>query len=193
MEEFKIEYEFNLEDFKRMENIEYSYFPEDNITPAKEVFKWYERNPLTCIAVRNQKKEIIASISLLPLKQEVFEMIYFDKMNEADVKADQIEEYQNNQTYFLYLSSISIDKRYRNHYRVITTLLKGCVCLYNLFLEKKIKVEKIMADASTIHGEKICKKLFQMTYVLDTNHESKIYEIEGDKFLERMERLKKYL
>ena len=29
MEELKVEYKFNLEDFKMMENIEHSYFPND--------------------------------------------------------------------------------------------------------------------------------------------------------------------
>ena len=30
MEELKIDYKFNLENFKVMENIEHSYFPNDN-------------------------------------------------------------------------------------------------------------------------------------------------------------------
>ena len=36
IEELKIDYKFNLEDFKVMENIEHSYFPNDNITPAED-------------------------------------------------------------------------------------------------------------------------------------------------------------
>ena len=46
MEELKIDYEFNLDDFRTMENIEHSYFPNENISPAKEVLKWYEKNNL---------------------------------------------------------------------------------------------------------------------------------------------------
>ena len=53
MEKLKIEYKFDLEDFIVMENIEHSYFPNDNITTAEEVMKWYEKNNLTCIGVRN--------------------------------------------------------------------------------------------------------------------------------------------
>ena len=40
-----------------------------------------------------------------------------------------------------------------------------------------------MADASTIHGEKICKKLLKMEYIRDTSHNSKIYIIDGNKFI----------
>lgn len=191
MEELKIEYIFNLEDFKAMENIEHSYFPNDNITPAEEVLNWYKKNNLTCIGLRNDNNEIIANVNILPLKKEVFYDIYENKMNEADVLYNQIEEYENNKTYFIYLSSISIDKRYRNNYKVITNLLKGCINILNLLLERNIKIEKVMADASTIHGEKICKKLLKMDYIRDTNHESKIYCESGEKFMEAIEKMKR--
>ena len=69
MEELKIDYKFSLEDFKVMENIEHSYFPNDNITSAEEVLKWYERNSLTCIGVRNSNNEVIASVNILPLNE----------------------------------------------------------------------------------------------------------------------------
>ena len=55
MEELKVEYTFDLEDFKVIENIEHSYFADDNITSAKEVQNWYRKNNLTCIGVRNGK------------------------------------------------------------------------------------------------------------------------------------------
>ena len=60
--------------------------------------------------------------------------------------------------------------------------------IYHLYLlmkiiEINIKIEKVMADASTIHGEKICKKLLKMEYVRDTSHNSKIYIIEGNEFI----------
>lgn len=191
MEKLKIEYTFDLEDFKAMENIEHSYFPNDNITPAKEVLNWYKKNNLTCIGLRNDNNEIIASVNVLPLNKEVFYDIYEDKMNEADVTYSQIEEYENNKTYYIYLSAISIDKRYRNNYRVITNLLKGCINILDVLLERNIKIEKVMADASTIHGEKICKKLLEMDYLRDTSHESKIYCEDGQTFKKAIEKMKR--
>ncbi len=189
MEQLKIEYKFNLKDFETMENIEHSYFPNDNITTAKEVLNWYTKNNLTCIGVRNLNNQIIASINILPLKKEVFYDIYENKMNEADVKSNQIEEYKDNNSYYIYLSSISIDKKYRNNYKVITTLLKGSINLFNILQKRNIKIEKVMADASTIHGEKICKKLLKMEYITDTSHESKIYCEEGQDFINEIKKL----
>ena len=193
MEELKIDYKFNLEDFKVMENIEHSYFPNDNITPAEEVLKWYEKNSLTCIGVRNSNNEVIASVNILPLKERTFYDIYNNKMNEADVIDSQIEIYEGNKEYYLYLSSISINKNYRNNYRVIKTLLKGCIDSYKLLIDRNIKIIKIMADASTEHGEKVCKKLLKMDFIRDTSHNSKIYCVDGNNFLESINRIMKLI
>ena len=193
MEELKIDYKFNLEDFKIMEDIEHSYFPNENITPAEEVLKWYQRNDLTCIGVRNSNNEVIASVNILPLKEQTFYDIYNNKMNEADVVSSQIERYENSKEYYLYLSSISINQNYRNNYRVITTLLKGCIDLYTLLTNRNIKIIKIMADASTEHGEKTCKKLLKMDYIRDTSHESKIYCEDGNNFAKSINKIIKFL
>lgn len=193
MEELKIDYKFKLEDFKVMENIEHSYFPNDNITPAEEVLKWYQRNNLTCIGVRNSNNEVIASVNILPLNERTFYDIYNNKMNEADVIDSQIEIYEGNKEYYLYLSSISINKNYRNNYRVIKTLLKGCIDLYKLLIDRNIKIIKIMADASTEHGEKVCKKLLKMDFIRDTSHNSKIYCVDGNDFLESINRIMKLI
>ena len=193
MEELEIDYKFNLEDFKIMENIEHSYFPNDNITPAEEVLKWYKKNNLTCIGVRNSNNEVIASVNILPLKERTFYDIYNNKMNEADVIDSQIEKYESNKEYYLYLSSISINKIYRNKYSVITTLLKGCIDLYEVLINRNTKIIKIMADASTEHGEKICKKLLKMDFIIDTSHESKIYCANGNDFFKSINKIKKFL
>ena len=50
-----------------------------------------------------------------------------------------------------------------------------------------------MADASTEHGEKICKKLLKMDYIRDTSHNSKIYCIDGNNFVESINRIMKLL
>lgn len=191
LEELKIEYKFDLKDFKMMENIEHSYFPNDNITSAEEVLNLYKKNKLTCLGIRNNNNEIIASVNILPLKEEVFYAIYENKMNEADVVYNQIEEYEDNKTYCIYLSSISIDKRYRNNYRVIINLIKGVINMFDILFERNIKIEKVMADASTIHGEKVCKKLLKMDYIRDTSHASKIYYEDGERFIEVIEKMKR--
>lgn len=189
----KIEKEFTLSDFKTMEYIEHSYFPDDNITKAEDVLKQYEKNNLTCIGVRNYMDKIIANVNILPLKEEVFYDIYENKMNEADVSYEQIEKYEDNKSYYIYLSSISIDKKYRNNYKVIITLLRGCIELFYLLMKRNVKIKKVMEDASTIHGEKICKKLLKMDYITNTSHNSKIFWKDGDEFLNILYRLKGFI
>lgn len=47
-----------------------------------------------------------------------------------------------------------------------------------------------MADASTTHGEKLCKKLLKMDYIRGTIHNSKIYCADGEKFVKNIMRIK---
>lgn len=189
----KIESHFDLEDFKVIEKIEHAYFPNENITPAEEVFHWYQRNPYTCIGVRNYENKIIASVNILPLKKEIFYAIYENQMNEAEVLAEQIETYDDYKSYFIYLSSISIDKKYRNHYQIITTLLKGCISIFEQLLKKNIQIDQVMVDASTIYGEKICRKLLKMKFIRETSHASKICWENGEEFIQNLNQWKKYL
>lgn len=192
MEEFRIDYNFNIDDFREIEDIEKEYFPERNISKAEEVMSWYKKNNFTCIGVRNSENKIVASVNILPINKQIFYDIYNDTMNEADIVESQIEKYENDNSYYLYLSSISIRKEYLNNYRLVTKLLKGCIDLFELLNYRNIKINNVMADASTIHGEKICNKLLKMEYVRDTSHNSKIYVVDGDKFIESIKRLKKF-
>lgn len=192
MEEFRIDYKFNFSDFKEIEDIEKDYFPERNISKAEEVMKWYEKNSLTCVGVRNSENKIVASVNILPINKQIFYDVYNDIMNEADIVESQIEKYENDNSYYLYLSSISVKKEYLNNYRLITKLLKGCIDLFELLNARNIKILKVMADASTVHGEKLCKKLLKMDYVRDTIHDSKIYEVDGDKFINTIKKLENF-
>ena len=81
--------------------------------------------------------------NILPLKKEVFKDIYENRMNEADVVYNQIEEYKDDNSYHIYLSSISIDKKYKNNYKVITTLLSGCMNLLDMLIKRNIKTRKL--------------------------------------------------
>lgn len=193
MEKFKIDNSFNIKDFIDMEKIEYTYFLEENITPAKEVLKWYEKNPYTCVGIRNEEGKVIASANILPLKKETFDAIYNNQFKEADINEKQIEVYEENKNYYLYLSAISIDKEYRNNIIIFKILLKAILQMFKELKRKQIKVEALLAEASTIHGEKICKKMLNMKYIESTNHESDIYYLEGEKIEEIIKLINKLL
>ena len=77
-------------------------------------------------------------------------------------------------------------------YTYLQYLLKGCIDLYTLLTNRNIKIIKMMADASTEHGEKICKKLLKMDFIRDTSHNSKIYCIDGNDFINSFDKIIKF-
>lgn len=193
MGEFRIENNFTLEDFIEMEEIEHTYFLEENITPAREVLKWYEKNSYTCIGIRNKENRIVASVNILPLKKEIFDDIYHNQFKEADITEEQIEIYEENKSYYLYLSAISIKKEYRNNIILFKMLLKSIIKMFEELERKEIKIEALLAEASTIHGEKICTRMLKMRYIESTNHESDIYYLEGENIEKIINLVKKML
>lgn len=64
--------------------------------------------------------------------------------------------------------------------------------MLDLLQKRNIEIEKVMAEASTIHGEKICNKLLKMNYIRETSHKTKIYCEEGKEFINIINRIKKY-
>lgn len=61
--------------------------------------------------------------------------------------------------------------------------------MLNTLLERNIKIEKIMAEASTIHGQKICKKLLNMDYIRNTRYNTKIYCEDGERFFKVIDKM----
>lgn len=183
MDDFKIDYKFNLEDFKDVEEIEKTYFESENISSAEEVMKWYEKNALTSVGVRNKEGKIIASVNILPLKYEAYKDIYDNKINEADITYEELEIYEDNMECYLYLSSISIHNEYRNNPKVLMMLIKGTIEILDILKKRKIRIKEVLADAGTVHGRKICEKLLKMEFITDTFHGTKIYNIDGDTFI----------
>lgn len=193
MNQYKIDYKLTLDDFIEIENIEHTYFESDNITNAQEVWNWYKKNNLTCVAIRDKNSNVVGSINILPLKEKVFNDIYNNKINESNIVAEDILQYEDKKSYYMYLSSISIKGDLLNNYEIIKTLLKGALGLFNKLENRNIKIKKLMADASTIHGEKICRKLLKMDFIIKTSHNSKIYCSNEENTYKEIQKLRKKL
>ena len=130
MGKYKIANKLDLKDFKKMEQIEHNYFPNENVTVAEEVYKWYLKNPDTCFAILNETDEVIASCNLLPLKPIVIEKIMKEQLDEATITDKQIEVYEEGKVYDLYLSAISIDPAYRNQISILKLLIEKVVAFF---------------------------------------------------------------
>lgn len=192
MEKYKIANKLDLKDFKKMEQIEHNYFPNENVTVAEEVYKWYLKNPDTCFAILNETDEVIASCNLLPLKPMVIEKIMKEQLDEATITDKQIELYEEGKVYDLYLSAISIDPAYRNQISILKLLIKKVVAFFVKLEEQNITIRQIMAEASTKQGENICKKLLKMVCQKELPNGTKFYviqQIDKEEILEQMKRI----
>ncbi|MFR2534245.1 MAG: hypothetical protein ACLTEH_05790 [Clostridia bacterium] len=192
MEKYKIANKLDLKDFKKMEQIEHNYFPNENVTVAEEVYKWYLKNPDTCFAILNETDEVIASCNLLPLKPMVIEKIMKEQLDEATITDKQIEVYEEGKVYDLYLSAISIDPAYRNQISILKLLIKKVVAFFVKLEEQNITIRQIMAEASTKQGENICKKLLKMVCQKELPNGTKFYviqQIDKEEILEQMKRI----
>lgn len=191
MEKYKITTKLDLEDFKQMETIEYNYFLKENVTPAKEAWKWYQKNPDTCIAIKTQNGEVIGSCTILPLGNQVLEGIMQEQIDEAQITQAQIEEYGEGKQYNWYLSAISIDPLYRNQISILKMFIKAGMELLQELQRKEIFIHKILAEACTIHGEKICTKLLHMKLIKETKEHTKFFIGNVDEMQKVLEKLKR--
>lgn len=192
MEKYKIANKLDLKDFKKMEQIEHNYFPNENVTVAEEVYKWYLKNSDTCFAILNETDKVIASCNLLPLKPIVIEKIMKEQLDEVTITDKQIEVYEEGKVYDLYLSAISIDPAYRNQISILKLLIKKVVAFFVKLEEKNITIRQIMAEASTKQGESICKKLLKMVCQKELPNGTKFYviqQIDKEEILEQMKRI----
>ena len=192
MGKYKIANKLDLKDFKKMEQIEHNYFPNENVTVAEEVYKWYLKNPDTCFAILNETDEVIASCNLLPLKPIVIEKIMKEQLDEATITDKQIEVYEEGKVYDLYLSAISIDPAYRNQISILKLLIEKVVAFFVKLEEKNITIRQIMAEASTKQGENICKKLLKMVCQKELPNGTKFYgiqQIDKEEILEQMKKI----
>ena len=79
-----------LEDFIKMEEIDHQNFPDENISPAKEAYKWYLADPNSCIVVKNSSK-VIAYVNILSLNKEIYDKIKYNKINESQIQVSDLE------------------------------------------------------------------------------------------------------
>lgn len=169
-----------FEDFERMEEIDHQYFPNENISPAKEAYKWYLADPNSCVVVK-EKNDVVAYINILSLKEKVYNKVKNNLMNESEIVVDDLELKKDKYFNYLYFSVIAIDKNNRN----IKTL-KRLVDITKDHLKsilKETKIIEVMADCSTKEGEKISRKILKLRPFMKTSHDSTIYVTDGESFV----------
>lgn len=171
-----------LQDFVKMEEIEHQYFPNENITTANEAYNWYLADPNSCIVVKN-KNEVIASINILSLKEDVFNLLKYNKLNESEIKVEDLQLENTKYMNYLYFSSISVDKNFRN----IQTL-KKLIDATKTHIKKLscFNIVEVVADCSTPQGEKLATRFLKLKPFIKTDHGSVIHILDGKQFINNL-------
>lgn len=137
---------------------------------------WYKVNPDIYVMARDDiTDKIIAYVNISPVTDECYEQIRKGDFIDVGITADMILSYDMPFPYSLYFSSIVIHPDYQNT-NVFMKLLNAIINKFVYLGEHEVYIKRMIADAVTPNGEKFCK-LFGMTELKSSSHESILYEI----------------
>lgn len=169
--------DFSKEDIIDTYIIEKRVLRHDLISEWNEAYKWYKYNNYTFIGIRDaQSNKIIAFANLIPITEEYAERIKSGTITDVEIPLKDIRQYNLPDFYIVYIASFCIDPDHQKSnaflilYNMIIEILLG------LAKDKEVYIQKIIAEASTDDGEKLCK-FIDMKQVTTTTHGTKIYEV----------------
>lgn len=143
--------------------------------------RWYRNNNQIYTMLQDKKNEVIVGyINAAPISFECYEDIKAGKYPDSEIDDTEIVPYETSlsyKTYILYFASIVIDNEKDSFIRF--------KILYEAFLDKLINftkqniiISKIIADAVSEEGKKLCM-LNGMKKIKDTEHDNScIFEFE---------------
>jgi len=138
--------------------------------------EWFAVNPDIYVMAKDIKtNRIIAYVNISPVTDECYERIKQGDFIDTGITADMILSYDMPFPYSLYFSSIVIHPDYQNT-EVFMEIFNAIVDKFIALGEHEVFIRRMIADAVTKNGEKFCK-LFGMTKLKGSNHESSLYEI----------------
>ena len=173
-----------FEDFIKMEEIDHQYFPDENVSPADEAYKWYLADSNSCVVVK-ENSNVVAYVNILSLKKEVYDKVKHNEMNESQILVTDLELDKDKYFNYLYFSTIAIDKNHRDiqtlreliditSKKIIEIINQGC------------EIKEVMADCSTPEGEKITQKFLHLMPFMKTSHNSMIHVLSGNEFIKNL-------
>jgi len=174
--------QLSFEDFIKMEEIDHQYFPDENVSPADEAYKWYLADPNSCVVVKDNSN-VIAYVNILSLKKEIYDKVKHNKMNESQILFSDLELNKDKYFNYLYFSTIAIDENHRDIHtlrQLIDITSKKIIEIVNQGCE----IKEVMADCSTPQGQKITQRFLKLKPFMKTSHNSMIHILSGDEFIE---------
>ena len=170
-----------FEDFIKMEEIDHQYFPDENVSPADEAYKWYLADPNSCVVVKDNSN-VVAYVNILSLKEEVYNKVKFNEMNESQILVSDLELNKDKYFNYLYFSTIAIDKNHRDIY-TLRQLIDITIAKIIEIVNQGCEIKEVMADCSTPQGQKITQKFLKLKPFMETSHNSMIHILSGKEFV----------
>lgn len=138
--------------------------------------EWFSVNPDIYVMAKDTKiNRVIAYVNISPVTDECYDRIKQGDFIDTGITADMLLSYDMPFPYSLYFSSIVIHPDYQNT-EVFMEIFNAIIDKFITLGEHEVFIRRMLADAVTKNGEKFCK-LFGMTKLKGSNHESSLYEI----------------
>ena len=118
--DFKIDFNFTLEDFEECEEAEKGYFNPDTTASSFQAYNWYLKNPDIEIGVRDvATNKIAGQATILPLNKEQYDKFISGELKDTEFSEKNLLQYEGSKEYYLLLCCIVIKKEYRDNPMVL--------------------------------------------------------------------------
>ncbi len=157
-------------DFDETDEIDYLVLREDLIASVETAIEWYDYNNYTYIAIREPGKKIAGYITLLPITDDTYNQILSGDFMDKEFTKESILLYEAPGLYTVYVASVAIHPKYQNSNAFLELYNAAIDMFLELAEQRDIFIEKIIAEASTQQGEKLCKLLKMSKYGSTTSN-----------------------
>ena len=157
----------SYEDHCRIAEYEHLHFSHPLIVPPEITFRWYQYNPCTMVAVRDEaSREIVGHLGTVPLKDEVYRRYRSGgfrgvEMGAAIVEADAdiIVKYDKPGPYVLYCFATAVHPDYMGKTKALQLLLDGFTETFLKLAAGGVYVSELYGRPVTPEGIKLCRIL----------------------------------
>lgn len=181
---FCVTNELIFDDFVRICEIEKSHYPSEYSSSPELMQNLYKKNIEIYLCVRdNENSSIVGFVSLIPVREEVFNAILKGDFNDSEISADDILKYDKPGEYRGHIQSMVVAKECKNK-SILLILYRELKKRLRNFEQKNIEFSAITADVVSMFGEKVDVDLLGMKFVKKTSRNSKIYLSDSTSIIE---------
>ncbi len=157
--------------------IEKLVLPPEVIASFETDKKWFQHNPSTIIAVRDTETgKLVGFFNTLPINDFLYKEISSGDFDDTKFETKDICQYNAQGIYNLYLCSFCIHPAYKVTSTFVIIYRAFIDFLIKLATERGIYFGKLIADAATPDGVKLCEYV-GMQKIATSTHNSSVYEV----------------